>query len=1504
MRALPAICSLTLLLAGSAVGALSLYGAKPPWWDSVSISVPEGAETERALYEQLSQLERSWRESASGHVLGPLVGSLPDSLELPLAPESGVDLARTLPARGGGVVRWQAWTEGQDCPVDTARGPALVYQTIVVERPGPGSAFLVVSAQDVRFAAWLNGIRIHADGPRDSDSRDRPAVVPLALPGGTSRLLLKYHRLHANSWRFSARVEPEHPVHRAAKLRSLMAAEMSRKGHPPKHIAGYARHLVNDYLALRDDANTCHWARYAIAHAGSDRSVRDMIRWLTHHAGRRGQWRWLERFIRPMVTSAEFGPEARADLVKTVSEALLHQYRPGEVLPILDTVERCIDIPPRDTFLYRVRALLWLGDYGGARTACEGARASVPDMDEDRSFRELSQKAEALRGRDPSLAVEHDVAAVAGRAEELAGGASRLPLVRFIREALASRSTHVRETDDPDLFTPAVRHYRTVLAPHAHLYEPTVTPHVELLARTLGLSKSCEARRLRQLSLVPQGQPATASASGSLIRPLVPPLVAAPGPGQASAGTHLAYSCLELDVLEDSGDRRVRWPDLGPVRCGGSWVLAQSSRHLAAFRAGLLRWEVKTENSTLLTGDNRDRTEFVFRGLSAATDGTRVYARLLDRGRFRLSAYEVESGSLVWTCAPGDHALCSDPVVHGESIALIAKHTSGLSDYHLLLLDRTTGKVEDKLYLFAGSSSLDFHGRYASSARFDDFLPAPLVRGDVAYVDATAGVLAAVDLADNSIRWARRYRGVAFGLDERLARLAYERRPSSPVMGKGHVLFAPQDCLHLLLVESDTGELAARNATLQWRSVHPWTDAEALVVGLDARELLALSMADLSVTRTFAATRGWRWLATDGERAFLQRDVEIGVLGGEGTFEAFAALEQGSRAVGIGPEGVVSVEPGDDAFALSVAGAPSGRADAPGVPPQPEGAVGYVVQPRIDRTDRGVLVTAENYVVALTEDLRPTWSYPVREAPAHIATRGDQLVLVSGNRLRCLDASTGQTRFSYPPEGANWRPITGVASVPSGVLACFWHDWGQSCVMRLGPDDTWTALGLARNVDGAPAILASGERIVGHRRGVATVQELDPDEGVYLPTEVECPGEKAIALEDGRVVVMKPRSSVAVLDGDIVRPVELAKGPLDWRWPRPHVEEGVVSCWNFRTFWTVVDARSATDLGHVARWLTPASADDSRAYGVVRRPGEKGFAVGWYDRRERTFAHIEPVPLDDFGDASFYERHASPEFSFRRDGRVYHVLDAGHDRGRSRERLVLEQESVGYTLRIHRVPGYGVGHSGVAGRGHVLLCVDDTMLRLTDAQFDRWLSSPSPMGGSWDDKRRVLVDGFADEWQEQDLHRHGTHLIGGLLSRGTVFLALQIRDEGFIQRLGVAGLTPRVKLFVCPGGLLGLRSSEAYTPDRLLSLADTDIEGWRMAYHVSPTGQWMWIEAAFPLEAVAGFDDGTMRRIASRSALGDLALNLVLEERDGTRMGLFAAPTDPSGHPRIMFERP
>lgn len=315
--------------------------------------------------------------------------------------------------------------------------------------------------------------------------------------------------------------------------------------------------------------------------------------------------------------------------------------------------------------------------------------------------------------------------------------------------------------------------------------------------------------------------------------------------------------------------------------CNGLLVV-QNSRGVAALANGGLLWSYV---APLNPAPNLRWSAYVmgFGGLCRPVRvGGLVVVRLeTSAGRFELIAFDARSGVIRWRwhgLTEAEEPAGSPAVWRGTTVlvpVLRSNSKEQVSELSLVAIDGDSGRELYRLPLAVSRAPIESQACANWGLVQYRTLAAPTVVGDSAYVDTGLGMICAIDLQDECVRWARLYQR-KFNDNGGGMRVSV-----SPVVGSRNVLFAPVDSRWILLVDLATGALVQRRTDLAWTSIGRCGPENVLVTTPSAMQVMSLAgmevgkVVDKAHMLHVAALADGCVASANGELAVLNNQGEI-----------------------------------------------------------------------------------------------------------------------------------------------------------------------------------------------------------------------------------------------------------------------------------------------------------------------------------------------------------------------------------------------------------------------------------------------------------------------------------------------------------------------------------------------------------------------------------------------------------------------------------------------------
>ncbi|MEI6424411.1 MAG: hypothetical protein WCP55_19495, partial [Lentisphaerota bacterium] len=526
-----------------------------------------------------------------------------------------------------------------------------------------------------------------------------------------------------------------------------------------------------------------------------------------------------KNFFRRIFDNADNDALIRGAAAKYMMELMLKQEDLDELIKFVDLkYSELKDTVGDERFYYKLRAYIAKNDYENAKSTIKDMEF-IPELKDKPEFLELKKRAETLKTTAAIVKSDWEFNSNIENANKLGSGNSDLKLNRLIQNILLSKNSALLETDDKNLLAGAVPKYKESFKAFEKNYTKSLDKYFEVLASKKGSLSEIQARKRKALLGLARredkkdiGMPSESvseitagDADKSFFKPL---LVMNPG-------------YIELLKNDNVFTGKVSYA----LTCSSSvfkdLAFFQNSRQITCVRGDKALWSRQFDNSIIATNSNRENVREntpIFTGsFSPKSNGQVVLARLVSDGNFGVYALDCNDGHTVWEMNKKGYSICSDPVIYQDQILALAKKPDVITQYFLIVMNAATGSIEDEIYLFSGDEITPLEGlREILVVRLDIFMPEPAIINGRAYISTNSGILFCVDLEGDFIVWARKYPRVPFiAKNMDLSYVLGKRRNIVPVAGTKNVLFAPVDASGLMLLDKNSGIIAAENSTIR-----------------------------------------------------------------------------------------------------------------------------------------------------------------------------------------------------------------------------------------------------------------------------------------------------------------------------------------------------------------------------------------------------------------------------------------------------------------------------------------------------------------------------------------------------------------------------------------------------------------------------------------------------------------------------------------------------------------
>jgi len=1329
-----------------------------------------------------------------------------------------------------------------------------------------------------------------------------PDIVAIRLNKGGNSLLVKLSQGHS-LWGLDVRIADENPHYR----RIRQCSELLRRF--PEADIGFRGRILSElrakYRAIEDYANFLFHTR-AILEKGTNESGNRNLLWNSYYiCEMKGATTQALAFFQDVVSSTNIMDATRGEAASATVRMLIEHSSSDEVLTFLEQNKGILErVVPKRFLLWKLKAHIYLGNYAKAVAMRDLIRDKFEGIEDDRTYTDLNRLVGRLRRNKARVSVDMDLEATIDEAKRLLNERNALGLVRFIRSTLDAKRSAVVETDIKELHTGALPAYMNAFAPFRELYSTGVRKHLKLLKNKLGYSARDIVRKEALLSLDPPSPTEGDDALAEL--PSVSSIILPPRQ-RRHFSPFVGISPGEIEIRAGEGvlgGKRTKEAPAGVHATVKGAVYLQNSRQISRVDGDRVRWTLLRDNSFFQETPDW-RTFQIGNRLSPVADEESVYARLLTRGAFQLAAIESGAGREIWAWEDPEYVICSDPTLWKDFVVFIAKRKDAVSRYFILLVDRRSGTLKERYFLYSAVNEIPFH-HHVSYVRFDSFLATPMIRDGTAYITSSVGLVLAFNLRQGRMLWTRAYRRTPYTVDDSLAEQVANRLVCSPIVGASHVLFAPIDSPDLLLLNRASGKLVTAESRFKWAECRPLGRETAFVADKDGNGYV-LSLVDLSVKK---AIRGAELTVVQSlsDGILIVRDRRLELWNEELRMVASAAIPSTFAPLASCAGACI----GYDNSALQplvgmLVDSPRNQADGKRLLPV-EKTLSFLPKGRIVRNRAGTYLIADSYVVRLGKELEPMWSVPIIPGRTAVHEADSVVYLVSSRRVRVIEAQTGRVLSEFPGIGDRRCRIVADRLSPGGLLFAtepLDNSWGF--VVRATPEG-FSRLAHTQRLS-VKAILDDGKGLLACHDEDIRVFRYRPENGTYELDE-QAPrlaGARHYGIythlsDDSFLHVDGPKAHLLTPDRFSAIAIREWDDRVHYQWHLPDRRKRLADVMTYELYphrITLLDTAKRKDFSSSVHFSGIPLMRGDLLIGVTREDRSKReYASTVFSTKSEKVQQTTPIKPPPYFSELYYADTADIF------GNTHHFFRRYHRNSATEELGCVFDDLSGNGLRYMSFPPCRDFHVALSEGAHALLLVDNEGLRFTKDEFMKLLNGCAPVVSiPVDPAFDCIVDGYPDEWDTKMFHVGKTCAFYGALKEDDLLFAGIINDPRIVKSLARHGAGRNLRFIVMPAGRAGfsVHEREKYSLTGHCAEKGTD---WQFAYSIPPDGSYCFIEMLMPLNKVLRYHHSQIKEIPTRDARGDVAFEFILKE-DGETMSLFTPEvTKPLYFPRLKFKYP
>lgn len=1517
------MCRLLLLLLFSfliSVNAMDYYAEKPPWWDSVKIEIAKDKSIKETYVKSLNKNIAERTKLEDWYYIGPFDNYWGQAFEHIYPPEKKVDLTAHYRGKGNTIISWQLWSAGKNIVLNQIPSNMVVFFYKELNSENPCKKYLSFTSDD-GAAIWFNGRNVYLYKANRGMNHENPDIIELELWKGKNEILAKVDQ-GTGPWGMSAWLSEQNPAYYKIRLCTEILKLFPDGGNEHFELA---KQLCESYKQIRDYPNIFFWTKYLIDNKTDLSYTKGMIRELFNRCQDTEAEGIAKDFFRNIFNSKQIDNEHRSLAVCYLLELMLNREEFNDILTFVDKYRFSLkELMPVQAMFYKLKVFIQKGDYERAYETLKEIK-NIKDIENNAEFKFLNAAVEGMKSAAAQITLDWDFDLIVNQASKLYANNNYVKLNNFIRNTLMRKNNAFLDSkEDSCLFAGSLQKYKSAFEKYSKLYNPSLIAYSKLLEGKLEYSKSQLDREITLLSL----EPSKSSSDNDSTIPEKLSISEISMPKEKNLTFQPLINMVQGNMeflTEITGNRffrnnRIIKSSPGFLCLNDDLSFLQNSRQMLCLKNKKVVWSRILDNSLIKSASGIIPGPFL-----PKSNGSMVFARMLNEGKFDLLAFDCKTGEIIWGLLQKekDYVVCTNPVLGQQQLMVIAKKSEVVSSsYYLLYINPSSGKIEDELFLFSAQDSVPVNNHYIQSVQFDLFMPDPVIESGQAFISTNYGVFFCVDIAGNSVVWARKYPRIPFSVSEKLSSKIQKRCICPPVIGKKNILFAPLDSSALLLVDKRSGRLTSENTGVDWVDVRALGKNSAIVIGEKIKSF-SVSLDNLKSTTTLGKMN-YSYIASleDGIILFSDNILEVKSEDGKTRIQKdlpsdFIPLSIGQNKGRLLREGtLLGYQNNSQLPAVGMLVSKTQKNKNP-VFSSVEKDINYLENPRFKKNGNDIYLLADNYILRLSEQFIPLWAFPLNGGNIDLLQNNKNIVfIISNNYVMALDKNNGELKKQYPGLGDKISDLSAPCLSSNGelIFAGKAIDEYNSNIITLSSEN----VAIKGNIE-KPCIAAiqkNGDHILVIEDRSAEFYEFNPTSSSYMKTDKTIKLDKRrheyviVRVNDsGKIVLLHLAHILIVSDFSFI--------PLRSKdWPRGYYNMWWYAQDNIRTFsdlvccrlynfpvWTLLDTKYNTDLSAYIPSACLPSVKNNIVTGVTI---EKNIATV-YDRKSKKILNEESV---DFNSPLFGRRGTYCEFSMLWDKKVFHMFRPQWQKEISEEGVLFIQDLRKKGIQLKSFPGYNRCSEAIADKEHVGMLIDnklvtfrkDEFLKLTDKTADIF---EVPYRKKNENAFNCRIDGYPDEWDIENFYASGCCSFYAVLDEDHLFFAGIIRDEEIIKRIGLKGLDDRFSFLMMPGSTACLRTDNFESAGLAGAFGENTRREWEFDFSVSPSADFCFFEMRIPNRLIFHFYNSNAPNIGSvitRDLRGDMAFNFIFKSKPDEEINLFSQETKlPVYYPRLKF---
>lgn len=1075
---------------------------------------------------------------------------------------------------------------------------------------------------------------------------------------------------------------------------------------------------------------------------------------------------------------------------------------------------------------------------------------------------------------------------------------------RFIRKTLSSKAKQVApDPNEQELFSSPIQAYKKMFEPFNQEYARNLQSYLKVLHDSEALDQTSYMQRQALLSLqnisVPEYKNTELKAKINSIK--LPSDQATPFPF-----LNMHHGSCEMLGEENVINNRLEKQAPAFACSAGTLKVFQNYHEIVCLENNELIWRYILPDNFPDTHSKSDiKSKVVFGRTYPVIDNGQVYARLMKDGNMTLFCFDAQTGKVKWILNSKDYETCSGIALWRDQIVLLIKEYDAIARFYLLQINKESGKITSKTFVFSADSSLRI-GKRSARIRTDLFTPAPLIINNEAYITTNIGLVISYDLLTNSFKWIRKYKKASFFDERKLIRIAH-RNSSSPISGGKNILFQPFNSDSLILLNKATGKIVA-NLTINWQEVIP---SGGKVIVIDDKGMAAFhSLKDLKKQDPLPG-KNYRLVQKLDDGNILQTEKKLVIYDLKGKLKKSMTMPKNTLATFADHDSLFSYNSKNktrsviEKFLL--------KQPATVLNSKPEKILPAMYSIEFKKLGNDSYIISNGAFIRVNPDASIKWICPIPRSSngIKIYSGGKFIYLFVKNRLFCLDNENGEIKNFFPNYGELLLPLEAENVYPQGAVFL------NGGLLRKFTPDKAESLGTFKG-NKCIANFENGTLIATlDKSGTVTFIRKNPQTGTYSTETVSRKLKNNSRLNirkiinDQKVVLLSLKYMLVVNANKSTKEIELIQGRRK-TYKRGLEGKNFVSDGNFCFFKNyaeivnIVDLKKNKDLGEIPGFTNIPVLIDGKIIGIAKSD------IVCFDSKTEKIVYRLKNFTNNKGQSKRNDinRYATT-FKLRNKVALFFPGPLkGSNRKNSEEGALMLISPDKPDFKITSFPG-GNNDSTCMNTGDgwlISLPEENRVVRLSQKTMDSLKEKSPNFYPQANTPIEFTIDGYPDEWDLGKFHNINNNLFNArILDKKYVILAIELNNRDAINKLGSSGFDGRYKIMMSSGAIAGLRTNNIIKNGKnilvslysnLQSSKEKDIT---IAYSVKPDGSSCFIEIKVPINKIITSSFFKHLKKESRNRRGDIAFDIIYTDKLNEKHALLSESDIPALYPRAFF---